>query len=78
MTFTEWAQLLVLLLVITGPVTILVVSGIALLSSAQRLSHPQWQYGVAALVSVGVVAILILTPLAWRFAPWARITIGSA
>ncbi len=75
MTFTELAQLLVLLLVITGPVTILVVSGIALLSRAQRLSHPQWQHGVAALVSMGVVAILILSPIAWRFAPWVRITI---
>ena len=77
MTFTELAQALVLLLVITGPVTFLVVAGIALLSSAQSSSQAQWQKRVAALVSMGVVAILILTPLAWRWAPWARITIGS-
>lgn len=72
----EVLQFLVMLLVITGPVTLLVIAGIAILST-QRLSQGRWQQAVAALVSFGVVAILILTPLAWRWAPWARITIGS-
>ena len=74
---TAIAQILVLMLVITGPVTLMVVLGIALLST-QRLSQGRWQQGVAALVLVGVVAIPILTPLAWRWASWARITIESA
>ena len=78
MTFAVFAQVLVLSLVLIGPVTFLVVAGIALLSSNQSLSQSQWLTRIAVLVSMGVVAILILTPLAWRFAPWARVTIGSA
>ena len=66
-------QVLTLLLIITGPVTLLVVLGVAILS-ALNLGQRRWEQGVAVLVGVGVVAILILTPVAWRSAPWALIT----
>ena len=65
-------KILAMLLVITGPVAFLVVSGIAILST-QPLSQRRWQQGVGVLVTVGIYAILILTPVAWRWAPWALI-----
>ena len=76
MTTEQLLQSLVLLLVITGPLTLLVILGLVILS-AQNLSQRRWEQGVAVLVTVGVFAILILTPIAWRWAPWARITISS-
>ena len=65
-------KILAMLLVITGPVTFLVVSGIAIFST-QALSQRRWQQIVGVLVTVGIYAILILTPVAWRWAPWALI-----
>ena len=76
MTTEEILQSLVLLLVITGPLTLFVIFGLVILS-AQNLSQRRWEQGVAVLATMGIVAILILTPIAWRWAPWARITISS-
>ena len=65
-------QIGTIILVITGPVTLLVISRVAALST-RNLSQRQWQKGVAVLVGLGVVSILILTPMAWVWAPWLRI-----
>lgn len=65
-------KILAIMLVITGPVAFLVVSGIAILST-QPMSQRRWQQEVGVLVTVGIYAILILTPVAWRWAPWALI-----
>ncbi len=66
-------KLLTLLLVITGPAAFGVVAAVAIMST-RNLSQRAWQRGVIIIAIVGVLTIFVLTPIAWRWAPWALIS----